>query len=190
MPPKVRISKEDILQAALELVRRGGAETVNARSLAAALQCSTQPIFSNFTTMEELEKSTIAAAYELYISFIRQETQRGEYPVYKAYGMAYLRFAMEEPALFKLLFMRDRRGEDLSPPTDYLESEQLIMQANGVSRETAQLIHLETWACVHGIGVMLATSFLPLEWDLISRMVSDAYQGIRAIHTQGGTEKS
>ena len=53
MPPKVKISKEDILQTAIELVRKGGEEAVNARAIAGALNCSTQPIFSNFASMEE-----------------------------------------------------------------------------------------------------------------------------------------
>ena len=54
------------------------------------------------------------------------------------------------------------------------------MQANGVSREIAELMHLEMWACVHGIGTMLATSFLSLDWELISNMLTDIYQGIRS----------
>ena len=55
MPPKVKISKEKIIEAAISLIRNGGVEAVNARTLAAALGCSTQPIFSNFETMEALQ---------------------------------------------------------------------------------------------------------------------------------------
>ena len=54
MPPKVKISKEDIVNTALELIKNG--EEINARSLAIRLNCSTQPIFSNFKTMEDLKK--------------------------------------------------------------------------------------------------------------------------------------
>ena len=49
MPPKVKVSKEDINTAAVEMVRESGAEALNARALAAKLGCSTQPIFSNFS---------------------------------------------------------------------------------------------------------------------------------------------
>jgi hypothetical protein len=58
----------------------------------------------------------------------------------------------------------------------------MIMQANGISREQAELWHMEMWSCVHGIGTMLATSFLDLDDDLISRMISDIYQGLHAKH--------
>lgn len=183
MPPKVKITKEEIVKTAVDLVRANGPSALNARALAAELSCSTQPIFSNFATMNELEQAVILAAYELYAGFLKSESESGKYPPYKSYGMAYIHFAKEEKELFKLLFMRDRTEEDLSTIyPDFNESVQMIMKANGVTAETARMIHLELWTFVHGIGTMLATSFLPLDWELISDMLTDVYQGIRARH--------
>ena len=185
MAPRVRITKQEIVQAALLLVREQGTEALNARAVAAALGCSTQPVFSNFETMESLQKATVAAVYELYLDFIENEVKSGKYPTYKAFGMAYIRFAAEEKALFRLLFMRDRRGEELAPSVDFERSVQMIAEANGVSREVAALMHLEMWSCVHGIAVMLVTSFLTLDQALIGDMLSDVYQGLRARHVKG-----
>ena len=182
MPPKVKITKKDIIDTTLSLVREGGADAINARGIANALNCSTQPIFSNFESMEELERSVFDAAFENYLGYISSELKSEKYPPYKAYGMAYIRFAKEEKELFKLLFMRDRTNEEIAPSPDFEESVQMIMRANGVSQEIARLIHLEMWTCVHGIGVMLATSYLSLDWELISNMLTDVYQGIRARH--------
>lgn len=179
MAPKVKVTREDIIKTTLELVRKHGADYINARAIASALECSTQPIFSNFNSMEELQEETILCAYGLYLDFIKSEIESGEYPQYKAFGMAYIRFAKEERELFKLLFMRDRTNEDLSPSPDFEESVNLIMELNNVSREQAMLIHLEMYTCVHGIATMVATSFLPLEWTLISQILSDIYHGIR-----------
>ena len=186
MPPKAKITREDILQAALTLLREQGEDALNARSLATALSCSTQPIFSNFATMEELQEAARAAAYRLYLSFLQKETENGQYPPYKALGMAYIRFAREEKELFRLLFMCDRKGQEQTPTPDFEASVTLIMEGNGVSRETAERMHLEMWACVHGIAAMLATSFIPLETDLISDMISDVYFGLRARHVPKG----
>ena len=188
MPPKVKVSQEEIINAAVEIVRASGAQAMNARTVAAALSCSTQPVFSNFATMEQLQEAVIAAAYACYLGFIQTEVESGKYPRYKAFGMAYIRFAKEEKELFKLLFMRDRSGEGLTPSPDFEESVQMIMGANGVSAETARLMHLELWTCVHGIGTMLATSFLSLEWEQISHMLTDLYQGIRARYLPEVTE--
>ncbi len=182
MPPRIRITREEIMETALSLLRAEGAEAINARSIAAALGCSTQPVFSNFATMEELRSAVTLAAYERYLGFLQSEVERGEYPRYKSYGMAYIRFAEEERELFKHLFMRDRTGEDTSQSPDFEESVEMIMRANGVPRERAFRMHLEMWAAVHGIGVMKATSFLSLDRELVSDMLTDIYQGIRARH--------
>ncbi len=182
MPPKVKITREDILQSALALVRENGEEAINARAIAAALGCSTQPVFSNFATMEALHEAVLAAAYDCYLRFLQTEAARGEYPLYKSFGMGYIRFAGEEKELFKLLFMRDRKGKERTSTPDYEAAIDMIMAANGLTRERAELMHLEMWTCVHGIGTMLATSFLSLDTDLISDMLTDVYKGLQARH--------
>ena len=180
MPPKVKITREAIVNASMEIVRGGGEEMLNARSVAAALSCSTQPIFSNFATIEALRSAVIAAAYERYLGFVQSEMQSGKYPQYKASGMAYIRFAREERELFRLLFMRDRTEEDTSPSPDFEDAAKAIATANGMTIEAARLLHLEMWSCVHGIGTMLATSFLTLDEELVSRMLTDVYLGTLA----------
>lgn len=187
MPPKVKITKQDIIQTAVALVRADGEQAINARAIAAALNCSTQPVFSNFATMDELREAVIAAAYDCYLGFLKSEVERDKYPPYKSFGMAYIRFAKEEKELFKLLFMCDRKGQELQPTLDFEASIQMIMNANGIAKEKAERMHMEMWAFVHGIAAMLATSFLTLEWELISDMLTDVYQGIRAKHVSEGT---
>ena len=183
MPPKVRITRENIIKASIELVRKNGGEALNARSVAELLHCSTQPIFSNFDSMEELDSEVLRSAYEIYLEFIKKEAESGKYPPYKAYGMAYIRFAREERELFKLLFMCNREGGELIATEDFNDSVEMIMRANGIPKESAELLHLEMWSCVHGIGTMLATSFLSLDEGLIGNMLTDIYQGIRQRHT-------
>ena len=182
MPPKVKITKADILETALQILREGGDSTINARGIAKALSCSTQPVFSNFATMEELYKAITESAFELYLSFLKREMESEKYPKYKAFGMAYIRFAREESELFKFLFMCDRKNKEFVPTTDFDESVEMIMRANNISKERATLMHFEMWSCVHGIGTMIATSFLDLEDEFISNMLTDVYQGIRARH--------
>ena len=58
------------------------------------------------------------------------------------------------------------------------------MELNKISKEKATLMHLEMWTFVHGIASMIATSFLELDLELISTMLSDAYNGIRKHHLE------
>ena len=111
MPPKVKVTREQIVQAALALVRESGAQALNARAVANRLGCSTQPVFSNYATMEELKLDVLRAADECYQAHLAKGMRDPAYPPYKASGVAYIGFARQERELFKLLFMRDRRGE-------------------------------------------------------------------------------
>lgn len=178
MPPRVKITKDDIINVSLDILRNQGQEALNARNIALALNCSTQPIFFNFSTMEELKKAVIASAYNIYLDFLNREVKMDKYPKYKAFGIGYIRFAKEESELFKLLFMRDRRGEEFVSTFDREASIDLIMKQNGFTREKAELMQLEMWVFVHGVASVVATSYLNLEWDLISKMLTDAYKGI------------
>lgn len=182
MPPKVRITKEDILTTSIEMVREKGAEVLNARAIAAHMGCSTQPIFSNYSSMDELKQDVMNNAYDLYMNFLKTETESNQYPPYKATGMGYIRFAKEEKELFKLLFMRDRSKETIADEFDESSRMSIAMmqQALGLPYEKASQFHLEMWIYVHGIASLLATSYLPLEWEAISELVTNAYQGIRA----------
>ena len=179
MLPKVKITKQEIVAATLSLLRERGEDAMNARTIAAALGCSTQPIFSNFDSLDDLQHSVFSAAYNHYYSFLVREMESGQYPPYKAYGMAYIRFAEQEKQLFRVLFMCDRTGQELLPSSDFSQSVDMIMKANGIDEPTARLMHMEMWAFVHGIGTMLATSYLSLDHELISRMLTDVYWGLR-----------
>ena len=179
MPPKVKITKEDIVNAAFEIVRRDGSDAINARNIANALGCSTQPVFSNFDKMEQLKLEVVKRANAMCEEYIAEEIERGEYPDYKASGMAYIRFAAEERELFKLLFMRDRSKEDI-PPNEHNLDELIvqIQQLTGLDETGARLFHLEIWMITHGIATIMATAYLPFDLDLASRMLTDTYQGL------------
>lgn len=187
MPPKVKVTREAIVHTSVEMVRRQGADSLNARAVAAVLGCSTQPIFSNFATMEELRLAVVAEADALSNTYILREVESGEYPPYKASGMAYIRFAKEEKELFKLLYMRDRAGEDIPKEWEISQpTESILHTSTGLKGDTAKLFHLEMWAYVHGIATMFATGFVDLPWKLVSRMLTDAYQGLRKQYEMEG----
>ena len=180
MPRKPVSDKETIISAAVEIVRTQGYSALNARALASRLGCSTQPIFSNFRSMEELTQGVLLRALEIYNGFVKSVLESGRYETpYKANGMAYIRFAMEEPNLFSLLFMRDRRdGKTSVEESTFNDILPLIMKTTGLTQEQATLFHLEMWTVVHGIASMAATGYLSLDESLASEVLTDAYQGL------------
>ncbi len=180
MPPKVKVTKEEIINTAVDIVRKSGAQAINARTIASILNCSTQPVFSNFATMDELRLAVVEKADILCQEYMRREVESGAFPTYKANGMAYIRFAKEEKELFKLLYMRDRSGETASEGSEITDKmEDIVHNNTGLGGADAKLFHLEMWAYVHGIATMFATGFFDLDWELVSKMLTDAYQGLR-----------
>ena len=52
MPPKPKIKRDMVIDAAFEVVRKTGAENINARTVSKKLNCSTQPVMYHFATIE------------------------------------------------------------------------------------------------------------------------------------------
>lgn len=183
MPPKCKFTREEVVQAALDITRVSGMGCVTARAVGARLNSSSKVIFSLFQNMEELQRAVIQAADGLYRACLKEDMESGRYPAYKGSGMAYIRFAKEEPELFKLLFMRDRSGETVSQDMEELRPLLgLIQKSTGLEEREAYLFHLEMWIYVHGIATMIATAYLEWDWDMISSMLTDAYEGMRGRH--------
>ena len=188
MPPKAKFTKEEIVECALQLVRREGYSALTARGLGKALGTSSRPIFTAYPSMVQLQYDVMVTAYQLYHNFIAQETASGRYPPYKATGMAYIRFALEEKALFELLFMRQRSQEEIQQDIcDPLVIER-ILQANDFTYEQAEYLYLQMWIYVHGIATLLVTSYFTLDFEQISNMMTDIYHSLREqIKAKGAT---
>lgn len=58
----------------------------------------------------------------------------------------------------------------------------LIQKNTGLSESDAHLFHAEMWIFVHGIATMIATSYLEWNSEMVSRMLTDGYEGLKARH--------
>ncbi|MGN0235435.1 MAG: TetR/AcrR family transcriptional regulator [Paludibacteraceae bacterium] len=85
MPRKVQFSREMIIDAAIEMVREKGYESINARDLGTWLGCSSRPLFTAFKNMEEVVEATRQEAAKRFLSFVREaereDISAGETPV-------------------------------------------------------------------------------------------------------------
>lgn len=66
MPANKKVTKNEIIDAAVEVFRDGGFSSVNARSVAEKLGCSTQPIYFSFKNTEELKTALTERAVEMH----------------------------------------------------------------------------------------------------------------------------
>ncbi len=185
MPPECKFSKDEIVAAALELVRAQGYAAISARAVGARLGASSKVIFSAFSNMEELKQAVIQSAGQLQQKFTADYAADSGFPPYKSIGMAYILFAREEKELFRLLYMRDRTGENRERELDDIAGIlNLLTGMLHIDRDQAVLLHAEMWAYVHGIAVLLATGYETWDDALISRMLTDGFSGLQTRYRQ------
>ena len=173
------ISEKQIIDTALSIVAELGMEGLNMRDLAKRCNCSTQPIYLSFANADELKKAVVQRMVESYNNYIATEVASKQYPEYKAAGMAYIRFAKEQPQFFKYLFMRDRSGETIHEVATEFQREADRLSQYGIKSDLANVIHTHMWVYVHGIATMYATGYLNLEWDTVSQMLTDEFFSVR-----------
>lgn len=187
MPPTVRFTRDAVLHAACQLMRREGMEALNARAIAKELGGSTQPIFRLFTNMEDLHRELILYVARQFQAHAEEDMAQSDSP-YIQLCTTYLLYGRDEPELFKLLFMRDRVSEgQYSDQTNFDLVFNIIKKETPLDDETALRFFELTWLFIHGLAVCIATKYIPCQDEryLIS-MVKEAYNAaVKMMNLEG-----
>lgn len=187
MPPTVRFTRDAVLNAACQLMRREGMEALNARAIAKELGGSTQPIFRLFTNMEDLHRELILYVARQFQVHAEADMAQSDSP-YIQLCTTYLLYGRDEPELFKLLFMRDRVSEgQYSDQTNFDLVFNIIKKETPLDDETALRFFERTWLFIHGLAVCIATKYIPCQDEryLIS-MVKEAYNAaVKMMNLEG-----
>lgn len=159
MPPRAKVTREMILDAAFELVRSDGIEAVNARTVSKALHCSTQPVMYHFKTIEELKRAVYEKADAYHSAYLLN--LRSSSPLQEI-GLHYIRFAAEEKNLFRFLFQSNGfSGKNMAELIDAEELQPviaLIRQEAGMDAGQAQTVFRSVFLLAHGYASMLANN--------------------------------
>ncbi len=159
MPPKTTITPELVLEAGFQLVRREGLQSLSARRVAQELGCSTQPIYSAFETMEQCKQEIIQRAGAVAMSYLApaQPAERSFLQV----GLGSLRFAQDEPQLWRLINQSGIVLKDLQrghlPPGPILEQMRGDPLLAELSDEQLTRIHTLLWFFSQGVSTLLFT---------------------------------
>lgn len=187
MPPTVRFTRDAVLHAACQLMRREGMEALNARAIAKELGGSTQPIFRLFTNMEDLHRELILYVARQFQAHAEADMAQSDSP-YIQLCTTYLLYGRDEPELFKLLFMRDRVSEgQYSDQRNFDLVFNIIKKETPLDDETALRFFERTWLFIHGLAVCIATKYIPCQDEryLIS-MVKEAYNAaVKMMNLEG-----
>lgn len=176
--PKQIIDRQDILDTAWMIVREEGYESINARSIAARIGCSVQPIYSYYKNMDELKDALYAKAMEYYNEYIykRVDAER----CLESMGEANIQFARGEINLFRMLFLS--KSKELTSARDIYEwmgdkevSANLAKKLD-ISQDEASQIYVMLIIFTHGIATMLATGAANISDNESEELVKKAYK--------------
>ncbi len=183
MPPKCKFTREEIIQAALDIARTEGISTITARSLGAKLGSSPKPIFSIFQNMEEVQTEVLKAAKALYAEYVQKGL--AEVPAFKGVGTYYILFAIKEPKLFQLLFMNEQAAlpdlDHVLPVIDdnYDKILASITDGYGIAGNDAKKLYRHLWIYSHGIATLCATKMCSFTGEEIGDMMTEIFISLK-----------
>lgn len=182
MPPKSKFTKDEIIEAALSIVKTDGIESLTSRALGTYLGSSARPIFTVFRNMEEVQQAVIESAKALYKEYVRKGLE-AEHP-FKGVGTQYILFSVNEPKLFQLLFMTEQpQIPDLSGVLPLIEEsyEEILLSIQndyGISKLLSEKLYHHLWIYTHGIATLCATKMCRFTDSEISLMITEIFTSV------------
>ena len=176
MPKKPTTTKDTMIEGAFRLIREKGHEALTARNLAAFLGCSTQPIMYQFPNLDLLKDLTYQKADAFHSEYILAGADLLEM------GLRYIRFAEEEPRLFKFLFQSGRFSglslEDLIRAPEAAGVLTAVSAEEGITPEEAVAYFEPLVALVHGYASLIANNAIIYDPEAIRQALVTVAVGL------------
>lgn len=192
MPPKAKFTREEIIDVALTVAADKGLRALTARELGAALGSSTRPIFTAFENMEEVLSEVRKAALARFEEYARKA--EAFTPVYKALGLQMVKFAAQQPKLYRLLFMTEKpeaqNFDDVFANLGDMAtlSVEVIQRDYELSYENAKLLFKHNWIHTYAVGALIATGVCSFTEKEIQDMLSREFVAMLMLIKSGKAE--
>lgn len=180
MPPKSKITKDMVIAAAFEVARKTGVENINARTVSKKLGCSTQPVMYHFSTIEELKRAAYEKTDRFHTAYLMNLSETQEDPMLTI-GLNYIRFAVEEPYLFRFLFQSGFVTENNI--LEMIDSPELIPVISAMQKEMnlnleqTKEVFITLAMFVHGYASIIANNSVAYDETLTASHLKRVYTG-------------
>jgi AcrR family transcriptional regulator len=181
MPPKPKITRDMIVRAGFDIVRKEGEQSLNVRKVAAALGCSTQPVMYHFSTVYDLKAAVYEYADNFHTEYILTPDESIE-DRFLCIGIRYLRFAYEEKKLFRFIFqsghfknvgLHELIDSDYTAPIM-----KPLCEKTGLTEAQAKEIFGSLFICVHGAADLLANNSFDYDEEYFKRLLKNTLNGL------------
>ena len=190
MPAIAKVTKEMIIEAAFEVAKEMGAESITARTVSQKLGCSTQPVLYHFKSIEDVRIAAHKKASVFHIDYVTNLSGKYERPMLEV-GMRYIQFAVEEKNLFRFLYHSNYyTGVSLS---DWLTGKifdslfPILRRQARVDERQAYSIFSQIVLVTHGIASLLANNAMVYDEAYCINTLSNAYLGMMYLIKERGS---
>lgn len=161
MAPKNKFTREEMVEAALRVVRAKGIDGLTAKTLADELGTSTQPVFTAFGSMDAVKRDVYAAAVRVYDGYANAGLKE-KIPFFGV-GMQYIRFVREEPELYRLLFLTRTQEYSAMKSMEHLQEyvRPTLVNIYHITAEEADVYFRDLWFVVHSLSTLIVTGDCP-----------------------------
>lgn len=172
-----------LIEAGLRLLQSRTADDLSLREMSREVGVSATAIYRHFPDKQALMAALAHEGLERLAAAQRAATAEagGGRAGFLASGLAYVRFAADQPALFRLIFSCAQNEDLLDASMDTVSSamqglrgdiERLMpAQLHPAARKAAAL---HAWALVHGLAQLLLDRQIPADWALIENTLAAA----------------
>ena len=160
-----------LIAQGLRLIEAGDASTLSLREVARATGVSATAVYRHFpdkrALMAALAEEGLARLYEAQAAAAAAPGN-----AFEATGRAYVRFALAQPALFRLTFAYpDVLADPSGDAAGRLLHENALALTGGDAAE-AELLAMRAWSLVHGLAMLMLDGRLPHDEALIDATIS------------------
>jgi len=177
MGPKIKFTRDQIIDAAFEIAQAEGMGSITMRKIAEKMGSSVAPIYVNFKSIDELNEALIERIISISRQLLMEENTGNPF---RDMGSASLRFAMEYSSIFRDLVIKGGKyiqGYDEKMMPALIEEMQKDPELDGFTVGELKTILLKMRIFQLGLSIMAADSLLPKEYnkqDLMDILTSTA----------------
>lgn len=179
MARKKTITKDQILNAAYEVVATEGFSKFTARNIATKMKCSTQPIYLEFKNMDDLKEELFEKIHQYLAKEVFPVMHTGNTIVDLA--LNYIHFAKNESKLYRALYLEEYGGGKRMQEFSYSYFSNAVKkdpEYEKLNDMEINSLHMGTWIVATGIAALMTSGIIRPSDQQIERLMREAIDQI------------
>lgn len=173
MARKKTITREMILTSAYDLVVSEGFKSLTARNIAKAMGCSTQPLYLEFSCMDDLKRAVIDKIQDYLRSDVFNRHYTGDPLIDLA--LSYIDLAKNDKQLYRAIYIEDHFGHEAMRRFCYelgMERLQMYPEIQQLSERRKKDIITGNWIISTGLSALVSAGYLDISQDQMVQILT------------------